>query len=697
METITNSLGIKLVKVPAGTFKMGQPDGIEDELPVHDVHITKPFYIATTPVTNAQWEQFKPEAKKTRGEFGLSEDDDSAVIFVNWHDAVAFCDWLSKNEGKPYRLPTEAEWEYACRAGTTTAYWTGDLLPDQHRRDNPDDRAKGRNVVVDDGKDILKVAQSPPNPWGLHDMHGLIEEWCSDWHGQYENPPSFLASVHQTFKETVENPDPSKPLGGYASAPLSSVDPVGRVPGRAGAWKVTRGGSYESLVKHLRSAARMAQHPTSRSRFIGFRVVQAPTVGSTPLPLPPPPGNMVNVHQLPHAWGDAGRSGAPFWQPPIPFIDPPPTTPNAREFGMYTHNHCPAITWCDNGDLLAIWFSCIGEHDRDSFVILASRLVPGATRWQAPSMFYKCPGRNMTGSALLNDGNGRLLHFNGNDESSSWSSLIMTARESFDNGATWSEPRNIGGPHGYRNQVIASARRFSDGRLVVLCDATPGANGGAAYWVSEDGGQTWNDLGAGKPWPQFKDGASGAWIAGIHASAVETPGGILAFGRDDNINKRAPQSFSRDGGKTWDYSPSPFPPISWGQRAVLMRLSHSTGQPLVYFSFTNPRRSDQEKLPDDGMDITDASGATRRVYGLFSALSFDDGKTWIHHKLISDGSGAQYPCMDYRVFFTMDNVNAEPSGYLAACETPDGMVHLISSSLYYKFNLAWLKMPTKPT
>ncbi len=127
-----------------------------------------------------------------------------------------------------------------------------------------------------------------------------------------------------------------------------------------------------------------------------------------------------------------------------------------------------------------------------------------------------------------------------------------------------------------------------------------------------------------------------------------------------------------------------------------MRLSHSTGQPLVYFSFTNPRRSDQEKLPDDGMDITDASGATRRVYGLFSALSFDDGKTWIHHKLISDGSGAQYPCMDYRVFFTMDNVNAEPSGYLAACETPDGMVHLISSSLYYKFNLAWLKMPTKP-
>ena len=231
---------MKLVEIPAGSFKMGQWNGNENERPVHDVYITKSFKMAITPVTNVQWEQFKPEAADTRGEWGISEEEDSAVIFVSWDEAIAFCKWLSEKEGKPYRIPTEAEWEYACRAGTETPYWTGDELPEEHRRDNPVKRDK-RSVVVDDGKDPLLVAQSPANPWGLHDMHGLVEEWCLDWYGPYENPPTQPANVHKTFKETVENPDPTRELGGYMGPPVSSVDPIGRVPGYAGAWKVTRG------------------------------------------------------------------------------------------------------------------------------------------------------------------------------------------------------------------------------------------------------------------------------------------------------------------------------------------------------------------------------------------------------------------------------------------------------------------------
>ncbi|MBD3185831.1 SUMF1/EgtB/PvdO family nonheme iron enzyme [Candidatus Bathyarchaeota archaeon] len=670
MDQICNSIGMKLVKIPAGTFHMGEFGTSRNEMPVHPVEISNEFMMAHTPVTNKQWEQFKPEAKQRRGEMGISEEDDSAVIFVSWHDAMAFCKWLSEKEGKTYRLPTEAEWEYACRAGTSSAYWTGESLPREHRRDNPDSRDINRSVS-DDGSDPLVVKISPANPWGLHDMHGVVEEWCMDWFGPYELPA----------RRTLEG----------SLVPVK--DPIGRQPGHQGTWKVTRGGSYEALVKHLRSASRMAQHPDSKSRFIGFRVVQAKPVVSEPLNPSPPPGNAMNVNQSRWKWGNDGREDKPIWNKPRPFINPPPTLPNAREYHLYPHNHCPAITYCDNGDLLAAWFSCISEHDRDSFVILASRLVPGAKSWQSPSLFYKCPGRNMTGTALFNAGDGRLLHFNGNDEATSWNSMIMTMRESTDNGMTWSRARSIGSQHGFRNQVIACTRRLSNGKLVQLCDAVPSFHGGTATWISDDNGKSWHDPGVGKSYPSFKEGTTGAWIAGIHANVVETPKGLLAFGRGNYINERTPRSFSTDGGETWEYSASPFPTISGGQRLVLIRLEYSPGTPLALFSFTNPRRKDDEPLPEDGMEFKDASGETRKGFGLFSTLSFDHGATWKHQKLVSDSSGDIYPCMDYRMSFKMDGTHSEPSGYLAACQTPDGMIHLLSSALHYSFNLAWLKAP----
>jgi len=122
---------IPMVNVPAGSYYMGGAGFGEnfDEAPIHKVKISHPFRIGETEVTNAQYEQFCPEHKVLRGKRGLSNGDDEAVIFVSYNDAVAFCKWLSKKEGKTYRLPTEAEWEYACRAGSYYPFSMGDGLP----------------------------------------------------------------------------------------------------------------------------------------------------------------------------------------------------------------------------------------------------------------------------------------------------------------------------------------------------------------------------------------------------------------------------------------------------------------------------------------------------------------------------------------------------------------------------------------
>ena len=144
-KEVTNSAGMRLVWIEPGSFTMGfsgepipaaiagrpwRADGDFDERPAHRVRISAGFYMGAFEVTNAQYEQFDPSHRTLRGKSGFSKEDNEAVVFVNWQDANRFCQWLSKKEGKPYRLPTEAEWEYAARAGTTTHFHTGDTLPE---------------------------------------------------------------------------------------------------------------------------------------------------------------------------------------------------------------------------------------------------------------------------------------------------------------------------------------------------------------------------------------------------------------------------------------------------------------------------------------------------------------------------------------------------------------------------------------
>ena len=191
-ERVENSIGMKLIRIEAGSFIMGSGDAPPkslaewsmqdyDESPAHKVTISKPFLLGMTEVTNAQYERFDAAHGKKRGRDNSSKADDEPVAFVTWQEAVRFCEWLSKKEGKTYRLPTEAEWEFACRAGTSAPFHTGETLT-----------AEQANIgLTKEGKPqatTLPVGRFKPNAWGLHDMHGNVMEWCLDWHGHTTQP-----------------------------------------------------------------------------------------------------------------------------------------------------------------------------------------------------------------------------------------------------------------------------------------------------------------------------------------------------------------------------------------------------------------------------------------------------------------------------------------------------------------------------
>lgn len=634
---------IRMVDIPAGSFYMGGEGAGEDydEQPIHKVNITHPFKMSVTEITNAQFEAFRPEHKVLRGKNGLSLEDDEAVVYVSYVDAVAFCEWLSRKEGKNYRLPTEAEWEYACRAGTYYLYNTGDGLPEAYR--------KNQQTARDLKPVSLKVGQTPPNAFGLCDMHGNVEEWCLDWYGPY--------------------------------LPGEQNDPAGRTTGD---FRVTRGGSHNTPDKYLRSANRMAMIPDDKHAQTGFRIVESeftPVASVTPAL---PSYNQQEVNQTNYTWTVVNE---PVFKAPVPYVLQP-------EMGsgnpFFSHNHQPAITWCDNGDLLAIWFSADEENGR-GMVVLASRLRAGTEQWDRSSLFFKVPDRNMTGSALLNDRQGTLYHLNGVEASGDWQNLMMVMRTSRDNGQTWSAPQIIAPEHTKRHQVIAGTIRTREGWLIQPCDAGPGSHDGAAIHISKDGGQTWQDPWDGKPLPEFKEGNTGSTIAGIHAGVVQLKdGSLLALARGNSIlNKdgklRMPMSLSKDMGKTWTYYASEFPPIDGGQRLVFMRLNEG---PLLLISFTDhPLRTPEAER---GMIFPDREGINYRGYGLYAAVSYDEGKTWPVKRLLTDGITRFLDGGAWTKYFLMDATHAEPRGYMAATQSPDNLIHLVSSRLYYCFNLAWI-------
>jgi formylglycine-generating enzyme required for sulfatase activity len=229
---------MKFVYVPPGSFMMGSPKAVmeddSDEIQ-HRVTLTKGFFMGVMEVTQGQWKAVmanNPSYFKNSG-------DDYPVEEVSWNDAQAFIRSLNRKEGvNKYRLPTEAEWEYACRAGTTTPFYTGNCIStdevnyDGHYPMPECPKGQDKNKTVRAGSYL-------PNSFGLYDMHGNVWEWCQDWYGFY---------------------------------PVSHVtDPKGLSSGK---WRVFRGGSWNSNAWDSRSAARSCGKTLYRQYGLGFRVAR---------------------------------------------------------------------------------------------------------------------------------------------------------------------------------------------------------------------------------------------------------------------------------------------------------------------------------------------------------------------------------------------------------------------------------------
>ncbi len=596
-----------LVDIPAGSFVMGSenpPMPEWDEAPLHEVTLPA-FRMSATEITNAQYEAFDPAHKALRGYGGFSVADDEAVVMVSWADAVAYCEWLSRRTGRSFRLPTEEEWEYSCRAGTTTAYNTGETYPEKFWK--VQENARFKEPVS------LQVAQFQPNAWGLYDMHGNVEEWCQDAYAPYGHSESGHSELCHSER--------------------SEESPFCRV---------VRGGSHNTPVRFLRSANRSGSLPEDRSVLLGFRVVEG-----APLPEEPASDTVARtpVSHRPKNYGQDTQtgtsvSGAPFFAEPIPYVVAP-----AGSTPFYSHNHQPAVTWLPGGGLLAIWFSTDAEAGRE-MVVLQSRF--DGESWSPATLFCKVPDRNMTGSALLTLDNGEILHFQGVGDAGEWKDLALAMRRSSADGI-WTPLQYIEPEHQVRHQVIAGPVVCKDGRILLCCDAGPDGEAGTALHVSKDGGKTWED--------------TGSIIKGIHAGMVELEDGrLMAFGRGNAIDGRMPCSISADGGYTWTYSATEFPPIGSGQRLVLKRLQEG---PLMLCSFG----------PD----------------GLYVALSYDQGESWPVKKLLTDGKKRVLDGGAWTGTFTLDATHAEPKGYLACTQSPDGVIHLLSSRVHYRFNLAWIE------
>ncbi len=390
-----------------------------------------------------------------------------------------------------------------------------------------------------------------------------------------------------------------------------------------------------------------------------------------PIPADPLPLWARDVRQESHDWSARPNADQPFIKAPLVFVIPPPEGTGEP---FYSHNHQPDIAWLPNGDLMAVWYTTRQETGTE-LTVLAARLRAGSQQWEPAYEFFKADNRNMHGNSIFHDGDGTIHHLNGMgpEGATGWGRLALLHRTSRDNGVTWSvaQPVSSGANYQRRHQVIAGMKLTARGVLIQPCDATPGGEGPTAIHLSRDGGRTWTDPGGD--------------IRGIHAGVVELDDGrLLAFGRGQAIDGHMPISLSDDMGKTWTYHPSEFPPIGGGQRLVLMRLREG---PLMFVSFTSGNRRNPEA---GGMTFIGKDGREFTGHGMFAALSFDEGETWPVRKLLTPGEG-EYDGGAWTGRFTATPTRAEHAGYLAATQTPDHIIHLISSRLHYRFNLAWLK------
>jgi formylglycine-generating enzyme required for sulfatase activity len=249
-QPFKNSVGMEMVPIPTGSFAMGSMENASEQ-PVHTVRIVQAFHMASTEITQGQWEAImgtRPWAEEANGQNGAN----FPAVDISWNDANEFCRRLSLKEGKPYRLPSEAEWEYAARAGGSDKWCFG------NQEGNLGAYAWFNKNASDIGEDYgHAVGTKQANAFGLFDMHGNVVEWCEDtWHDSYDGAPSDSSAW-------VVNGQPTK--------------------------RVIRGGAFYNGASSLRSAIRYGGLPDHRNRFLGFRVVCAAS------PFPPKSASSPNT------------------------------------------------------------------------------------------------------------------------------------------------------------------------------------------------------------------------------------------------------------------------------------------------------------------------------------------------------------------------------------------------------------------
>jgi formylglycine-generating enzyme required for sulfatase activity len=575
-RTSTNSIGIELVQIAPGTFEMGvdstplpqellagpsgviydrpSADGDYDEAPLHKITITKAFWIGVTEVTIAQYRQFRPAyqgnpyyAPYTSG--------------VSWDDATAFCKWLSEKEGKPYRLPTEAEWEYVCRAGTRSLFSSGARPP----------------------------AAETLNGWGVKNMHTGVAEWCLDWHGLYPRQ--------------------------------AQTDPVGPAFGIA---RVARGGGLDyraakedggkrlpaEMPYYARSANRASVAPgfASHEHGIGFRVVQAPMPPTKPAAYEAPFVHTAIKQTAPELTRGPDAARAYYRTRPL-FPNLNDKTMRAVGWkiglqpGLGIAYHNSAVQVCSNGDLLAAYYNTPKEENDPDQTILTMRLRYGTDEWDMPEpwpdfadaadaapVFWNDP---VTRKLWLFFGSPRLL-----------GGPPFQYMTSSDNGATWSAieiPRFTGPVGKFTPQPINSVVRDRQGTIYLPVD---GSGGTSVFFATRDNGKTWYDPG----------GRTG----GRHTTAVlGRDGSLIGFGgKNTNIDLMMPKSVSRDGGKSWTVTKTAFNLLNSGQRPSVVRLASGR---LFFTADYCPRKGPGPRCEGAYVALSDDDGETwktRRLPGV---------------------------------------------------------------------------------
>ena len=558
---------IPMVHIPAGSFMMGAgPEALPaavtnglgvmwprpahgdwDEHPAHKVTITRGFEMASHLITVKEFEEFDPSYKPNPAYPGYAAG-------VSYEQAVAYCKWLTKKTGKPYRLPTEAEWEYAARAGTKTAFFTGDTPP--------------------------KPGEA--NPWGLVIAEGT-PEWVADWYAPYQPGPQV---------------NPTGPLQGHfrvlRGGGLDSRHPK---PGQI----------YPAMSPYfMRSANRASMAPSYETETgnIGFRVVQAPT----PVPHPSPRRHFwfkTDVKQTPVELTVGPDPLKPFYQTHVLFPNlNGKSMPDvgwrlglARGLGITYHNS--AVQELANGDMIAAYYNSPNKEDDPDQTILIMRRRAGSETWDMPEPWPEFADSALAAPVLWND-HGQLWFFFG------FPRLIgappFAYVQSKDNGANWGPiqfPHFTGPIERYDSQTINSVVQAKDGTIYTPTDAPGRGAGGLTassdVWATNNYGKTWY--------------FTGAKTAGRHSTLVIAKNGdLMAFGgKNSGIDGHMPVAISSDGGKSWTVKPTPFDELLSGERPSVIRLADGR---LFFVADYNPHH--MKHIHKDGafVALSDNDGQT---------------------------------------------------------------------------------------